>query len=209
MLQFITKASHRFLVTEEVQMAVEGGCRWIQLSSASVGHNEDMLREVAQDIIPMCKEHEAFLVIEDDVEMVDALKVHGVFLCDNARATVMEARERLGANAVIGVYATTVDEVLALKGLDVDYVAVPVADGEAAVADYYARFLSEIREQGIEFHMVALGDFAMDEIKGIIDAGCAGIAVSGAIADAENPTETTLNLLEVLDGARYGDNTKV
>lgn len=207
MLQFITKASQRFSVAEEAQMAVEGGCRWIQLSAACVGHNEEMLREVAQELIPLCKESESFLVIEEDVDLVDALKVHGVFLHDNSRSTVMAARERLGANAVIGVYTPTVDDVLALKGLDVDYVAVPVpaVDGEASVTDRYARFLSEMREPGIEFHLVALGEFKLDEISGIIEAGCAGIAVSSEIADADNPVETTSAVLSALEKARYGD----
>ena len=105
MLQFITKTTQRFSMAEEAQMAIEGGCRWIQLSAASIGDSGLSLREVANEIIPLCQENEAFLIIEDDVNLVEELKVHGVFLRDHSRTTVMEARERLGAHAVIGVYA--------------------------------------------------------------------------------------------------------
>ena len=31
MLQFITNASDKYSIAEEVQMAIEGGCKWIQL----------------------------------------------------------------------------------------------------------------------------------------------------------------------------------
>ena len=207
MLQFITKASQRFSASEEAQMAIEGGCRWIQLSAEGLADNEDSLNDVAKEIIPLCQENEAFLVIEDDVDMVEALKVHGVFLRDNSRSTVMAARERLGAHAVLGVYAATADEVLALKGLDVDYVAVPFPadEGRDDIAGHYARFLSDIRGAGVDFHLVALGDFSLAEIPALIAAGCAGIAMSGAIADADNPSEATAMILGVLDKARYGN----
>ncbi len=66
MLQFITKTTQRFSMAEEAQMAIEGGCRWIQLSAASIGDSGLSLREVANEIIPLCQENEAFLIIEDD-----------------------------------------------------------------------------------------------------------------------------------------------
>lgn len=31
MLQFITHPSERFPIVDEVKMAIEGGCRWVQL----------------------------------------------------------------------------------------------------------------------------------------------------------------------------------
>lgn len=208
MLQFITKSTKRFSAIEEAQMAIEGGCRWIQLSTQETDDNEETMRDIAQEVIPLCQENEAFLVIEDDVDLVDDLKVHGVFLHDSSRSTVMEARERLGAHAVIGVLASTVDEVVALKGLDVDYVAValPAGDGNVSMADRYARFLSEIREPGIDFHLVALGEFALEELPLLIEAGCAGVALSATIADSENPVAITSLILETLGKARYGDD---
>ncbi len=67
MLQFITKISDRYSVAEEARMAVEGGCRWIQLSAVSVEHNEGVLRDVAHSLVALCSENEAFMIIENDV----------------------------------------------------------------------------------------------------------------------------------------------
>ncbi len=88
------------------------------------------------------------------------------------------------------------------RGLDVDYVAVPVPVGAGSVADNYARFIQDAPDPG--FHIVALGEFGLDELPGILEAGCAGVAVSAAIADSDNPVEATSAMIEVLEKARYG-----
>lgn len=198
MLQFITKISDRYSVAEEARMAVEGGCRWIQLSAVSVEHNEGVLRDVAHSLVALCSENEAFMIIENDVDLVDELKVHGVFLRDSSRETVAEARERLGAHAVVGALCRSFEDVAALKGLDVDYVAVPVPDETISPASFYSGISVLMRNNAIDFHLVAMGDFPVGEMKNLLDAGCAGVAVSGAIADAEDPVAATRAILEVL-----------
>ena len=192
MLQFITKISDRYSVAEEARMAVEGGCRWIQLSAVSVEHNEGVLRDVAHSLVALCSENEAFMIIENE------LKVHGVFLRDGSRETVAEARERLGAHAVVGALCRSFEDVAALKGLDVDYVAVPVPDETISPASFYSGISVLMRNNAIDFHLVAMGDFPVGEMKNLLDAGCAGVAVSGAIADAEDPVAATRAILEVL-----------
>lgn len=118
----------------------------------------------------------------------------------------MAARERLGAHAVIGVLATSVADAIALKGVDVDYVAVAVPAEETSAVEFYAGFLAGMREAEVDFHLVALGEFGVEQVKGLLDAGCAGIAVSAAIADAESPVEATSMLIDALDKARFGDD---
>lgn len=198
MLQFITKKSKRYSVAEEAQMAVEGGCRWIQLSAESVGENEEVLKEVAHELVGLCSENEAFLIIENDVDLVEDLKVHGVFLRDGSRSTVANARERLGAHAVIGAMCRGYEEIAALKGLDVDYVAVPSPMSDGSTASYYSGVAVLMRDNAIDFHLVAMGDFPLELLPRLLSAGCAGVAVSGAIADADDPAASTRAILDAL-----------
>lgn len=201
MLQFITDGSGRHAVREQVEMAVKGGCRWIQLSAASVADEENRMREVAKELIPLCTEADAFMVLEDDVDLVDELKVHGVFLRDGSRSTVAEARERLGAHAVVGAYCKGFEEIAALKGLDIDYVLVTApASGDAA--PFYAGLKKLMNDAGIEFHLVAEGDFSLDILADLLKAGCAGVAVSKLIADADNPEVATREILDQLEQGR-------
>lgn len=78
MLQFITNPSDRYSLLEEAQMAIEGGCRWIQLRMKDA--TDDEVRQVALELIPLCKENDTFLIIDDRVELVNELKVSGVHL---------------------------------------------------------------------------------------------------------------------------------
>lgn len=205
MLQFITRRSDRWTTAEQVAKAIEGGCRWIQLSAESLPTETPHRREAVEGLIPICKENEAFLIIEDDVDLVDLLKVHGVCLRDNSRSAAMQAREKLGAEAVIGVEATSAAEIIALKGLDIDYIMVKapadVTTAEAITA-FYSGMLQMLEQQGIDFHIVAEGDYPVEVLNGLLSSGCAGVAVSALIADSENPASATATLLDALDKAR-------
>ncbi len=100
MLQFITHPSEKYSIAEEVQMAIEGGCRWIQLRMKDASDEE--VRNVALEIIPMCQETDTFLIIDDRVELVNELRVSGVHL-GKEDMDPMQAREILGPHAIIGV----------------------------------------------------------------------------------------------------------
>ena len=53
MLMFITHPSDRYSIAEEVQMVLEGGCRWIQLRLKNASDEE--FRQTAMELIPLCK----------------------------------------------------------------------------------------------------------------------------------------------------------
>lgn len=206
MLQFVTKSTDRYSVAEVAKMAMEGGCRWVQLSGASLGEDDGALRDVATALVPVCEQNESFLVIDDDVDLVDELKVHGVFLNDNERTSVAAAREKLGAHAILGVRVECLEEILALKGLDVDYVSVELKDVEAdnvsQLVERYSAIVKGVEARGVDIHIVARGDYSAVALAELVKAGCAGVAVSSDIADADNPTSMTTELIETLDKAR-------
>lgn len=204
MLQFITHPSSRYSIEEEVQMAIEGGCRWIQLRLKDVSDSE--FRDVAIEVIRLCKENDTFLVIDDRVELARELGVHGVHLGKNDM-NPREARELLGPEAIIGVTANTADDIIALKGIDVDYVGLgpfrytatkeklsPVIGLEG-----YRNIMKEVRAKGIELPVVAIGGITIDDLEQLMSTGVNGIAMSGAVLVAEDPVEYTSKCLEILN----------
>lgn len=77
MLQYILTESSRYSVAELAQMAIEGGCGWIDLHLPSLSDTE--LRELlAPDIIGMCREAGVFLTIDDREAVARELGLHGV-----------------------------------------------------------------------------------------------------------------------------------
>ena len=66
-LQFITHQTERYSYLESARMALEGGCKWIQLRMKEAPLEE--VEAVALQLKPLCKEHEAILVLDDHVEL--------------------------------------------------------------------------------------------------------------------------------------------
>ena len=77
-LQFITHQTERYSYLESARMALEGGCKWIQLRMKDAPLEE--VEAVALQLKPLCKEHEAILILDDHVELAKKLEVDGVHL---------------------------------------------------------------------------------------------------------------------------------
>lgn len=203
MLQFITNESDKYSIAEEVQMAIEGGCRWIQLRMKDATDEE--VRETALELIPMCKETDTFLIIDDRVNVVADLKVSGVHL-GKEDMDPLEAREILGPHAIIGITANTADDILKYKGKDIDYAGVGpfrFTTTKKRLApelglEGYRRFAKAVREAGMELPLVAIGGITIDDIDPLLETGVNGIAMSGAIINAPDPVLYTSHVMERL-----------
>ena len=77
-LQFITHQTDRYTYFESALMALEGGCKWIQLRMKEAPCEE--VEAVALQLKPLCKEKEAILLLDDHVELAKKLEVDGVHL---------------------------------------------------------------------------------------------------------------------------------
>lgn len=204
MLQFITHKSDRFSIAEEVKMVIDGGCRWVQLRMKDVSDEE--VKSVAEQIIPMCQETDTILVIDDRVALTMDLKVHGVHLGKNDMPAV-DAREYLGAGAIIGVTANTAQDIIAYKKVDVDYVGLGPFRYTTTKSnlspiiglDGYRDIITEVRNAGVELPIVAIGGITLEDVAELMSTGVNGVAMSGAILSAENPTEYTKRVIEALN----------
>lgn len=203
MLQFITHPSDKYSIAEEVQMVLEGGCKWIQLRMKDASDEE--FRETALEVIPMCKENEAFLVFDDRVELAMELSVHGVHLGKNDMNPLV-ARETMGAEAIIGCTANTAADIIALRGWDVDYVGLGPFRHTTTKANLspviglegYRSIVSEVRKADILLPIVAIGGITLDDIPALMGTGVNGVAMSGAIINAPDPVEYTRQVIAAL-----------
>lgn len=205
MLQFITHESDKYSIAEEVQMAIEGGCRWVQLRMKDA--TDEQVREVALELIPLCRETDTFLIIDDRVNVVNDLKVSGVHLGKHDMDP-LEAREILGPHAVIGFTANTANDILKYKGKDLDYVGLGPFRFTTTKKNLapelglegYRKIVDEVRAAGCEFPIVAIGGITLDDVEPLMATGVNGIAVSGAIINADDPMLYTSSIIERLTG---------
>lgn len=205
---FITHPSDRYSIAEEVQMVLEGGCKWIQLRLKDASDEE--FRQTALEIIPMCRENEAFLVFDDRVELAMEMGVHGVHLGKNDMDP-LQARETMGAEAIIGVTANTAADITRMRGWDVDYVGLgpfrftttkqklsPVLGTEG-----YTEIVTAVRDAGIMLPIVAIGGITIADIPSLMATGVNGVAMSGAIINAPDPVAYTREVLVSLEQNKH------
>lgn len=209
MLQFITHRTERYGYIEGAVEALNGGCKWIQLRMK--GATPDEVRAAVAQLKPLCKKHEAILLLDDYVELVAELDVDGVHLGKNDMP-IDEARKILGEKYIIGGTANTFDDVVMHMKKGADYVGVGpfrYTDTKQNLSpilglEGYKNIVTQCKEAGIEIPIVAIGGIEIADLSALMATGISGVAVSGVILRAENPVQTTQNIIETLNTAKYG-----
>lgn len=203
MIQFITHSNNRYGYVDGARLALEGGCRWVQLRMKEATEAEFMA--AAAEIGRLCKEHGATFVLDDHVEWVEKIGADGVHLGKNDMP-IDEARKILGNDKIIGGTANTFEDVERLYRQGADYIGCgpfrftttkknlsPVLGLEG-----YQHIVDQMKSHGINLPIVAIGGILESDIKSILATGVSGIAVSGGILNAENPVEEMQRFLKLV-----------
>lgn len=199
-IQFITHQNDCIGYAEGAKMALEGGCKWIQLRMKDA--TDDEVRVVAAEIQPLCKQNEAIFLLDDRVELVRELHADGVHLGKNDMP-VDEARRVLGEEFIIGGTANTFEDIERLASQGADYIGcgpfrftttkknlAPVLGLEG-----YRDIIEKMHRAEIDIPVVAIGGITASDIDDILATGVKGIAVSGSVLTAENPVAMMRTLI--------------
>ena len=201
-LQFITHQTARYSYLDSARMALEGGCKWIQLRMKGASLEE--VEAVALKLKPMCHEKNAVLLLDDHVELAGKLKVDGVHVGKNDMP-VAEARKILGDSFIIGGTANTFEDVCIHASAGANYVGVgpfrftetkknlsPVLGLEG-----YRSIIEQMRRNQVAIPVVAIGGINYEDIPDILQTGVQSIALSGTILRAEDPVQETQRILNI------------
>lgn len=193
-VQFITHYTERYSYVDGARMALEGGCRWIQLRMKDTPVEE--IEPVAKEVQALCTRYGATFIIDDHVELVKRLHADGVHLGKHDMP-VAEARRILGKDYIIGGTANTFEDVCTHYEAGADYIGCgpfrytatkknlsPVLGLEG-----YADIIRRMRQANIRLPLVAIGGITVEDIPAIMQTGVSGIALSGTVLRAENPAE--------------------
>lgn len=199
-LQFITHQTEKYSYLDSARMALEGGCKWIQLRMKEAPLEE--VEDVGLQLQQMCRDHEAIFVLDDHVDLAIKLEADGVHL-GKMDMPVAEARRQMGERFIIGGTANTFEDVKMLYEAGADYIGIgpfrftttkknlsPVLGLEG-----YTSIISQMQQFGISLPVVAIGGITFEDIPDIMKTGVNGIALSGSILQAKNPTEETKRIL--------------
>lgn len=206
-LQFITHFTDRYSYYDSARMALEGGCRWIQLRMKDATPEE--VRTEAVRVQALCKEYGATFIIDDQVELVKELHADGVHL-GKKDMPIAEARQILGKDFIIGGTANTFEDVQMHYQAGADYIGcgpfrfTTTKKNLSPILglDGYSSIVSQMKAAGINLPIVAIGGITYDDIPAIMQTGVTGIALSGTILRADNPVDETRRILEAIRSSR-------
>jgi len=204
MLQFISHYTEKYSYLDSICLALQGGCRWIQLRMKDASDEE--ARPVVIEAQKLCREYGATFIIDDRVALVKELQADGVHLGKNDMP-IAEARRVLGPDYIIGGTANTIWDVKAHYAAGVDYIGCgpfrftttkqklsPVLGLEG-----YRQIIIEMRAAHIDIPIVAIGGITKDDIPAILATGITGIALSGTVLRAANPIDEMKHLTNIVN----------
>lgn len=204
MLQYISHFTPQISYAEGIRMALEGGCRWIQLRMKDAPAEE--IIACAEEVLPLCRRHGAKFLLDDHVELVRQLGADGVHLGKNDMP-VDEARTILGPDIIIGGTANTIEDIIRLHKQGADYIGcgpfrfTTTKKNLSPILglDGYKSIVLKMKELGIDLPIVAIGGITVEDIPAVMETGVSGIALSGAILGAPDPVEMTARIIETID----------
>ena len=170
-----------------VEEALAGGATFVQLREKDAPQAEVVLR--ARALAPLCREAGVPFVVNDDVE---AARIAGV-----------EAREKLGPDAIVGVSVQTVEQALVAQADGADYLGVGAVFGTPTkpdAADVGTDGLAAICA-AVDIPVVAIGGLNERTIPELAGTGADGAAVVSAIFAAEDIEEETRRLRAAVQAA--------
>lgn len=205
-LQYITHQTPSVSYLEGAIMALQGGCRWVQMRLKGEPRPDDPSPlDCGKALLRLCRAFGATFIVDDDVELALQLHADGVHL-GRHDMPIAEARRRLGSSFIIGGTANTIDDIRLIAAQGADYIGCGPFRFTSTKKNLapqlglegYRQLVGQMRAEGISLPLVAIGGITADDIADLAATGVSGIAVSGAILSAYDPEEATRQLISLI-----------
>ena len=203
-LQFITHYSEKYTYIDSARMALEGGCRWIQLRMKDT--DTSLVEDTAIVIQKMCKDYGATFIVDDHVLLAKKINADGVHLGKNDMP-IAEARKALGNSFIIGGTVNSFEDILnVLQSATPDYFGcgpfrftatkknlAPILGCEG-----YQAIVEKMKNMNINIPLIGIGGIEKSDIPMLLESGLTGIALSSSILKACNPIKEMRDIVEMI-----------
>jgi thiamine-phosphate pyrophosphorylase len=166
-----------------VEAALKGGAAAVQYREKT--GDVALRHEQASELLPLCRQYHAPLIINDDLRLADLTDADGVHL-GREDAGLREARLILGPEKIIGVSCyQSLELAREAQAAGADYVAFGSFYASPTKPQALRAPLQLLHEASeLKVPVVAIGGITLDNAAALIEAGADAIAVISALFDA-------------------------
>ncbi|OCB76894.1 thiamine phosphate synthase [Flavobacterium crassostreae] len=204
-LQYISQGSTVAAQLNNIHLALDNGCHWIQMRFKSKQDSDTFA--LAEAVKILCQEYLAHLIINDNVALAKHIAADGVHL-GLTDMPIDQARNIFGATKIIGATANSFEDIQKHIQNGCDYIGLgpyqftttkenlsPVLGLEG-----YRSILTKMHQNGLSTPVYAIGGITLNDVQPLMQTGVYGIAVSGLITHCSHPKKTIKQLKNNLYG---------
>lgn len=187
---------------EVVSQAIDGGANVVQLREKGLPGGE--LYELAITLRAVTRGR-ALLLVNDRFDIALAAGADGVHLPERS-VPVKKARDFAGEACIIGRSVHSVEAAVQAERDGADYVQVGAVYETASHPGAAPAGVDLVRAvaEAVHVPVVAAGGITAENVAKVVEAGADGVAVIGAILDADDPKSAAQALRQALDDAYAG-----
>ena len=185
------------LLLAKVEAALQGGINMLQYRNKTANHK--LQTQQARAILPLCRQYNVPLIINDSVKLCLTLDADGVHLgADDGN--LAEVRAKLGSSKILGASCyNRFDLALQAQKAGASYVAFGACfssstkpNAPVAALDLFTRAKAELN-----IPIVAIGGITLQNASQVIAAGASAIASINAIFGANDVKLTSQQLSQL------------
>ncbi len=187
------------------EQACAGGVRWIQLRLKDVSY--EVHKTIALEVQVICDYYGATLIINDNVALAAAINADGVHLGKTDMSPI-EARQLLGYGKIIGSTANTLEDVVALSVLPIDYIGLGPFRFTTTKQNLspliglggYKELLQQLVAQQVKHPpVIGIGGIVLEDVPVLLQTGLHGIAVSASISAQQDVRQAAQQFIQVTE----------
>lgn len=209
-LMFITNPSPKHSVEEQVALVIQGGGSWIQLRMKNGTDNV-----LAQNVMNLCKQatSKTDLCVDDDIRCALNIGASAVHLGKKDMPVLWAwemARQKGKQPFYVGATANTFRDIQWAVSQGASYIGLgPFRFTETKKRlspilglEGYKHILGQCRRMGIHIPIFAIGGITIEDVPSLMRTGVTGIAISGAIINANDPVKATQAFIETINNSK-------
>lgn len=181
-----------------VEAALLGGATMVQFREKDAS-DDDIVRTAAE-LTELCRSYGAPLIVNDRPDLAVRAGADGVHV-GQTDAPAEEARRVVGPDAIVGVSASTVQEMEVAAAGGADYIGAGAIYSTMTKEDADVIAISDLTELArvSKVPVMAIGGLTKDTVGILKGTGISGIAAASAVFSARDPELACRELIQAID----------